>query len=91
MTDIAAGPSTERSRGEAFLHALRFLLAVLRARPLFALGYIIVLIVIVLAIFAPWIAPYEPEVANPPIELPADYDVVRDRLLREVELRQSAG
>jgi threonine synthase len=33
----------------------------------------------------------EPEVANPPIELAADYDVVRDRLLREVELRQPAG
>jgi threonine synthase len=30
----------------------------------------------------------EPDVANPPIELPADYDAVRDRLLREVELRQ---
>ena len=30
----------------------------------------------------------EPDVANPPIELRADYDAVRDRLLREVELRQ---
>jgi threonine synthase len=29
----------------------------------------------------------EPEVANPPIELAADYDVVRDRLLREIEAR----
>ena len=64
MTDITAG-SAERSRWEIFLHALRFLLAVLRARPLFALGYVIVLLVIVLAIFAPLIAPYEPEVANP--------------------------
>jgi hypothetical protein len=24
---------------------------------------------------------------NPPIELPADYGVVRDRMLREIELR----
>jgi threonine synthase len=30
----------------------------------------------------------EPDVANPPIDLAADYDVVRDRLLREVDLRQ---
>ena len=30
----------------------------------------------------------EPEVANPPIELAADYDVVRDRLLREIEARR---
>ena len=64
MTDIAAG-SSERSRWDATLFALRFLFAVLRARPLFALGYVIVLLVIVLAIFAPLIAPYEPEVANP--------------------------
>jgi len=30
----------------------------------------------------------EPEVANPPIELAADYEVVRDRLLREIEARR---
>ena len=33
----------------------------------------------------------EPDVANPPIDLPANYDVVRDRLLREVDLRQPAA
>jgi threonine synthase len=33
----------------------------------------------------------EPEVANPPIELAADYDVVRDRLLREIEARGFPG
>ena len=49
MTDITAG-SAERSRWDTFLHALRFLLAVLRARPLFALGYVIVLLVIVLLV-----------------------------------------
>lgn len=48
-----------------FAYGLRFLLAVLRARPLFAIGYIIVLVVIILAIFAPLIAPYPPETANP--------------------------
>jgi threonine synthase len=29
----------------------------------------------------------EPQEPNPPIELPADYAVVRDRMLREIELR----
>jgi len=29
------------------------------------------------------------EFANPPIELPADYDLVRDRMMREIELRFS--
>jgi threonine synthase len=33
------------------------------------------------------LAGIEPEVANPPIELAADYEVVRDRLLREIEAR----
>ncbi len=32
----------------------------------------------------------EPEVANPPIELPPDYPVVRDRLLREIDQRFGA-
>jgi threonine synthase len=32
-----------------------------------------------------------PEVANPPIELPADYATVRERLLREIELRRAGG
>lgn len=44
---------------------LSFFLAVLRARPQFALGYAIVLIILLLAIFAPLIAPFEPEQANP--------------------------
>jgi peptide/nickel transport system permease protein len=44
---------------------LSFFLAVLRARPRFALGYGIVLTVALLAIFAPLIAPFEPEQANP--------------------------
>ncbi len=42
-----------------------FFLAVLRARPQFALGYGIVLLIVLLAIFAPLIAPYDPMEANP--------------------------
>ncbi|MCB1468954.1 MAG: hypothetical protein KDK08_17855, partial [Rhizobiaceae bacterium] len=38
-----------------------FFLAVLRARPQFALGYGIVLLIILLAIFAPLIAPFDPQ------------------------------
>ena len=30
-----------------------------------------------------------PELPNPPIELPADYETVRDRMLREIETRFS--
>ena len=52
-------------RGTRLRFQLRFLLAVLRARPMFALGYVIVLTVIILGIFAPLIAPYPPETANP--------------------------
>jgi peptide/nickel transport system permease protein len=44
---------------------LAFFLAVIRARPQFALGYGIVALVAVLALFAPLIAPFEPEQANP--------------------------
>lgn len=35
------------------------------ARPRFALGYIIVFVVILLAVLAPWIAPYSPITADP--------------------------
>jgi peptide/nickel transport system permease protein len=51
--------------GARFLSQFFFLLAVLRARPVFAVGYAIVLAVIMLALFAPLIAPYPPEKANP--------------------------
>ena len=42
-----------------------FFLAVLRARPQFALGYGIVLVVVAMAVLAPLIAPFDPEQANP--------------------------
>ncbi len=44
---------------------LAFFLAVLRTHPSFALGYAIVLTVLLLAAAAPWIAPYPPETADP--------------------------
>jgi peptide/nickel transport system permease protein len=44
---------------------LLFLLAVLRVRPAFALGYIVVAAILLLAVFAPLVAPFDPEQANP--------------------------
>ena len=46
-------------------HRLRFFLAFLRSRPSFAVGYAIVTVVIVVALFAPWLAPYGPVTADP--------------------------
>jgi peptide/nickel transport system permease protein len=48
---------------------LRFFLAVLRARPSFALGYAIVVGVIVIAALAPWIVPFDPMTADPSVYL----------------------
>jgi peptide/nickel transport system permease protein len=50
-------------------HRLRFFLAFLRARPSFAVGYAIVTVVIVVAVFAPWLAPYGPVTADPNVYL----------------------
>jgi len=58
-------PEHPEARPSAASGKLSFFLAVLRARPQFALGYGIVLAVVLLAIFAPFIAPFEPEQANP--------------------------
>ncbi len=49
--------------------SLSFFLAVLRRRPDFAIGYIIVGLIILLAIFAPLIAPFDPIKANPSVYL----------------------
>jgi peptide/nickel transport system permease protein len=48
---------------------LRFFFAVLRARPSFALGYAIVVGVIVIATLAPWIVPFDPMTADPAVYL----------------------
>ncbi len=50
-------------------HRLRFFLAFLRSRPSFAVGYAIVTVVIVVALFAPWLAPYGPVTADPNVYL----------------------
>jgi peptide/nickel transport system permease protein len=61
---VAIAPAERRSRGR-----LRFFLAVLRARPLFALGYAIVTLVVVTGVLAPLIVPYGPMVADPNVYL----------------------
>jgi peptide/nickel transport system permease protein len=48
---------------------LRFFLAVLRARPVFALGYAIVTLVVITGLLAPLMAPYGPMVADPNVYL----------------------
>jgi peptide/nickel transport system permease protein len=50
-------------------HRLRFFLAFLRSRPSFAVGYAIVTVVIFVALFAPWLAPYGPVTADPNVYL----------------------
>lgn len=63
---IAPQASTRRQAGAASAsRRWTFFLAVLRARPQFALGYGIVLLIVLLAVFAPLIAPFDPQQANP--------------------------
>ena len=62
-----AGPARKgrpRSAG-----TLAFFLAVLRKRPDFALGYFIVGVTVLLAVFAPLIAPFDPIKADPSVYL----------------------
>ncbi len=46
-------------------HSLVLVLRIAKARPRFALGYLIVATVIIVALLAPVIAPYDPETADP--------------------------
>ncbi len=72
MTETAGAtvrPHISPSRGGAWRGRLRFFLAVLRRRPSFALGYILVGIIILLAIFAPVVAPFDPIKADPSVYL----------------------
>ena len=48
---------------------LEFFALVLRQRKLFALGYFLIVSIIIMALFAPLIAPYDPETANAAITL----------------------
>jgi len=62
--------ATAAAKGEdTRLRRLRFFIAFLRARPSFAVGYVIVAIVIVIAVFAPWFVPYGPMTADPTVYL----------------------
>ena len=54
---------------EARFQRLRFFFAILRARPSFAVGYGIVATVVVIALLAPWLAPYGPMTADPSVYL----------------------
>ena len=60
--EVTTPEATARAAGSG---PLLFFLAVLRARPDFALGYGIVAAVVLLALFAPLLAPFDPVRANP--------------------------
>lgn len=64
----AAGGTPARPSGP-WLRRLHFFAAVLRAHPSFALGYAIVVGVVLTALLAPWIVPYGPVVADPSVYL----------------------
>ncbi|GGB09239.1 ABC transporter permease [Allosediminivita pacifica] len=63
----AEGAVMPADRGDPASRAsrLRFARDVARVRPDFALGYVIVGLVCLLAIFAPWLSPYSPVSADP--------------------------
>jgi peptide/nickel transport system permease protein len=64
---VAAPPAV--SDAGPWRRHLLFFLAVLRARPNFAVGYAIVTGVIVIALLAPWIVPFDPMTADPSVYL----------------------
>jgi peptide/nickel transport system permease protein len=65
---FSALPGAAGGDGRRF-RRLRFFLAVLRARPSFALGYAIVTTVVAIALLAPWLVPYGPMNADPSMYL----------------------
>ncbi|MEZ5667646.1 MAG: hypothetical protein R3F55_09485 [Alphaproteobacteria bacterium] len=69
MTDIAGAPARPPLRGATWRRGFAFFLAVLRRRPAFALGYILVGLIVLLAVFAPLIAPFDPIKADPSVYL----------------------
>jgi peptide/nickel transport system permease protein len=66
---VIPAPATALAGDTLRFHRLRFFLAFLRSRPSFAVGYAIVTAVIVIALFAPWLAPYGPMKADPNVYL----------------------
>src|SRR5262249_5271454 len=65
---VAAAPAVATGE-DTPLRRLRFFIAFLRARPSFAVGYTIVAVVCLVALFAPWLAPYGPMTADPSVYL----------------------
>ena len=65
----AAAESAQTQTGRRPRRRLAFFLALLRVRPDFALGYGIVTVIVLLAVFAPIVSPFEPEQANPSVYL----------------------
>ena len=65
---IPAGPEAIAS-GVGRFPRLRFFFAFLRLRPSFAVGYAIVTTVVVIALLAPWLAPFGPMDADPNVYL----------------------
>jgi peptide/nickel transport system permease protein len=65
---VSAAPAVEilqpRRTGK-----LEFFLLVLRQNPIYAVGYVLIFLIVMFALFAPLIAPYNPEEANAAITL----------------------
>ena len=68
MADLTAATSIEIAAPRRSTKLALFVL-VLRQRPVFALGYVLVALIVVLAILAPLIAPYDPEQADAAVTL----------------------
>lgn len=68
MADLVTPTSLEVAAPRRFGKLALFAL-VLRQRPVFALGYVLVALIVVLAILAPLIAPYDPEQADAAVTL----------------------
>jgi len=68
MTAAAPSAAVEVARPRR-AGRLELFLLVLRQRKLFAFGYLLVAVIVLLALFAPLVAPYDPETANPAITL----------------------
>jgi peptide/nickel transport system permease protein len=63
---LESGVDFARARGAG---KLELFLLVMRQRPLFALGYVLVFLIVMLALLAPVVAPYNPREANAAITL----------------------
>jgi peptide/nickel transport system permease protein len=69
LNEQASPVARADARATGWRRRLSFFLAVLRRRPDFALGYIIVGLIFFVAIFAPLIAPFDPIRADPSVYL----------------------